>query len=619
MLIPMKKATLYALKNEREAILLALQKLGEFMPIAREADSGLDGREGAAEEAARTGAALKFISSHQQNKKFFEPRLPVSLSEFCVEDHAAQELAGRAENAQECLTQLKTEIFSLKAQAGQLIPWRDLDIPLDKLIGTKSTVFLAGFMPEEDAQRLDEDLECFVASVELFGICPDGQAVLVVSHVADAKEVAALLKEKGFTEALFPCCELPAGELSDKLLQEAGERAVESRGLQEQIEQLALEKETLQKFYDKKNTDAQRLAVRGEETAETFCMSGWVRFDRESEVENAVASVTDAYELSFRDPVEGEEPPSMTVNQKIIEPYQAITNLYSRPLPTGIDPNPLMAPFYFIFFGMMLSDAGYGLVVTVLLIAVNKFLKPRSVTGQLVNVVLMGAISTVFWGAMFGGWFGVELKPLMFSPMNEPLKMLILCYALGAVHLVVGMATKMYMEIKRGNLFGAIVDQLSWLILLAGLVLYVLLPNHVVGRYMSLVGMLTILLCAGRINRGLIRKLLGGMTSLYNITGYLSDILSYSRLFALGLATGVIGMVINTIAGMLWKAGIAGQIAALVVLVGGHTFNIAVNVLGAYVHTSRLQFIEFFGKFYEPGGQEFKPLAFRTKYVDIAK
>jgi V/A-type H+-transporting ATPase subunit I len=348
-------------------------------------------------------------------------------------------------------------------------------------------------------------------------------------------------------------------------------------------------------------------------------LNGWVRYDRQEEIRTAVASATDAYEMIFRDPEEGEQPPTVTVNKKLVEPYEAITNLYSRPSYAGIDPNPLLAPFYFLFFGIMLSDAGYGIILTMLLFLVCRLVKGDDMPGKLARVILMGSVSTIAWGTMFGGWFGMELRPLLFVPMNEPIKMLLLCYSLGALHLAAGMFLKMYMEIKRGNLFGALVDQLSWLAMLAGLVIYALLPDKGPGFWLAAAGALTILVFAGRKSGNIFKRLLGGLTSLYNITGYISDVLSYSRLFALGLATGVIGMVVNTIAGMLWEAGLPGQVAAVLVLLGGHSFNIAVNVLGAYVHTSRLQFIEFFGKFYEPGGKEFKPLAFRTRYVDIVK
>ena len=619
MLIPMKKATLYALKSEREAILLALQKAGEFMLVPAQEDAGLEGLELAVQEAQKSGAAIRFVSSHQQEKKLFEPRLALSFAEFCALDASAQQLTARAEKAAETLVQLKTEAVSLKAQVQQLQPWLQLDIPLNSIKATAQTIMAIGFVPLLNFEQLTADLSAFVASLIVFERSPEGQAVLLVCHVDDEKAVLELLKESGFSEALLPKSDFVPAVLADKLLADIEQMAEENILLQEQIDSVALHKELLKKFYDKQIADAERLAVRGQETSETFCLEGWVRYDKEEVVRQALSDVTDAFAFSTREPVAGEEPPSVTVNKKLVEPYEAITNLYSRPAPGSFDPNFAMAPFYFIFFGMMLSDAGYGIVLTVLLFLVNRLLKPRDNTGRLVNVILMGGISTVFWGAMFGGWFGVELEPLLFSPMKEPLKMLLLCYVLGAAHLAFGVFIKIYIEIRRGNAFGAFVDQFSWLMLLTGLVLYVALPEYAFGGYLALSGFAVIMLFAGRENTGIFRRLLGGLTSLYGITNYLSDILSYSRLFALGLATGVIGMVINTIAGMLWGAGFIGQVAAVAVLLGGHSFNIAVNVLGAYVHTSRLQFIEFFGKFYEPGGKEFKPLAFRTKYVDIVK
>ena len=178
---------------------------------------------------------------------------------------------------------------------------------------------------------------------------------------------------------------------------------------------------------------------------------------------------------------------------------------------------------------------------------------------------------------------------------------------------------KMYLEIKRGQIWNAIFDQLSWLVIFAGLGLMAFMPDTQVGKYLALGGMTVIILTGGRDKKNIFRRLLSGVLSLYNFSGYFSDLLSYSRLFALGLSTGVIAMVINTIAHMLWQAGPVGIVIAIVFLLLGHTFNIAVNIMGAFVHTSRLQYIEFFGKFFEPGGRAFKPLAIRTKYVNVSK
>lgn len=196
--------------------------------------------------------------------------------------------------------------------------------------------------------------------------------------------------------------------------------------------------------------------------------------------------------------------------------------------------------------------------------------------------------------------------------------MLILCYTLGAMHLVSGMLIKIYMNIKRGQVWDAIFDQAAWLVLFGGLFAMAMLPSPV-GKYCAILGAATLVLTGGRAKKGIFNKLLGGLLTLYNISSYVSDLLSYSRLFALGLATGVIAMVINTIAEMLWSAGPVGIVVAVLVLIGGHIFNIMINILGSFVHTSRLQYIEFFGKFFEAGGRAFVPMAIRTKYTDVTK
>ncbi len=328
--------------------------------------------------------------------------------------------------------------------------------------------------------------------------------------------------------------------------------------------------------------------------------------------------MTDAYQLEFLEHTGGEIPPTVMENNSLVKPYESVIELYSRPMAGSIDPDFIMAPFHFIFFGMMLSDAGYGLVLTVLLFIAIKLFKPEGFAGKLAKVIFFGSISTVLWGALFGGWFGLEWHPLLFAPMKEPLKMLALCFGLGTLHIVVGMLLKIYMLLKQGDVMSAICDEVSWLLMFAGFFCMALVPGQV-GKYLALSGAGIIILFGGREKSGLVSRLTSGLLSLYNISGYLSDLLSYSRLFALGLATGVIAMVINTIAQMLMGAGPLGMVVAALVVFGGHAFNIVINVLGAFVHSSRLQYIEFFGKFYEAGGKAFLPLALRTKYTNITK
>jgi V/A-type H+-transporting ATPase subunit I len=229
----------------------------------------------------------------------------------------------------------------------------------------------------------------------------------------------------------------------------------------------------------------------------------------------------------------------------------------------------------------------------------------------------VGSIATVFWGGMLGGWFGIEdIHPWIgFTPMSEPLKMMGLCLGLGMFQIVVGMFTAIYIKIRRGRPLDAFLDHGLWLVLFVGIGL--LFVNKILGYVFIGIGAGGVLFTAGRSKKGLFGKFAGGFGALYNITGYISDILSYARLFGMGLATGVIAMVFNKVAMMIW-GGVVGTTIAIVILVVGHVFNLGINTLGAYVHACRLQYIEFFGKFYEGGGVLFKPLDATGKYMDFA-
>jgi len=233
-------------------------------------------------------------------------------------------------------------------------------------------------------------------------------------------------------------------------------------------------------------------------------------------------------------------------------------------------------------------------------------------------MLFLCSISTIVWGAIFGGWFGdlIQLKPLWLNPLDNPMAVLILAFIMGIIQIYVGIILNAYKNIRAGNTAAALMDQGLWLVLLTGLLMFAAPGLSQVAKYMSIAGAFGLILTQGRDQKSLIKKLTSGILSLYDITGYLSDILSYSRLLALGLTTGVIATVINTMAKTM-SGSIIGFIVMILVLVGGHVFNIAINVLGAYVHSSRLQYIEFFSKFYDSGGKAFDPLRVNTTYVEL--
>lgn len=618
MLVQMKKATLYALKEDRDSILLALQRDGNVMLIPSADEAALPGAENVSNEAEKTNDAIKFITMHAGKNSFLAPRTPVAYNKFLQDTPVAADLAEQVATLEDKIGSLRNEALTMRAQSEALRPWLGLDIPLEKLGNTISTVYFAGYLPELAKDEFLEDIKDLIAEVILLEEVPEGRAIVVFAHNSAGAEVKHFLKAHDFTDVVFPKRVGLAKEIATDLTDAAKMKESLADNLEEEVKKIADRKDELHLYYDQLIAKQERMALSGVETQKTFFLQGWVRADRTEAVTKAVADVTSAYDLNFVEPEEGEIPPSVMENGRFSRPYEFVTELYSRPKVGSLDPDFMMAPFHFIFFGMMLSDAGYGLVLTVLLYAVLRLFKPRDSAGKLVTVIFFGGISTVLWGILFGGWFGLEWHPLLFVPMKEPLKMLALCFGLGALHLVTGMCMKMYLLVKRGQIWAAIFDEASWLVLFAGLFLMALLPGEI-GKDMAILGAGIIIVTGGRKKKNMFAKLFGGLLSLYNISGYVSDLLSYSRLFALGLATGVIAMVINTIAKMLWEAGTVGIVIAVFVLVGGHFFNILINVLGSFVHTSRLQYIEFFSKFYEAGGKAFVPLAIRTKYVDVTK
>ena len=354
------------------------------------------------------------------------------------------------------------------------------------------------------------------------------------------------------------------------------------------------------------------------DTDKTFSVQAWLPEQYEDLVKSEVLKVTDTVYLEFRPPSEDEEMPVLLSNSKLVEPFEVITELYSLPDPRGIDPNIYMAPFYFIFFGMMLSDAGYGIIMSLITgFALWKF-KLADSGKKFVSMLFLCGLSTVLWGAVFGGWFGdlIRVKPLWINPLDNPLSVLILSFIMGIIQIYTGIILNAYKNVRAGHTADALMDQGLWLVLLTGLLMFVKPELATIGKYMALFGAVGLVLTQGRSQKGILKKLTSGILSLYDITGYLSDVLSYSRLLALGLTTGVIASVINTMAKTV-SGSIVGYVAMALIIIGGHVFNLVINVLGAYVHSSRLQYIEFFSKFYDSGGRAFNPLRVKTTYVEL--
>ena len=369
-------------------------------------------------------------------------------------------------------------------------------------------------------------------------------------------------------------------------------------------------------------------------SAHTVCLTGYIPAVDLSEV---CEKLTENFTVYIEhEAVEGDEVPVKLKNNAFSEPAESVTSMYALPSAADIDPTPITSFFYYLFFGIMLSDAGYGLLMWIVTSAVNKFLNPEDSMRKNMKLFMYCGISTTLWGLFFGSFFGVDIiteiykaitgsglpfKYPFINPLNgDALAMLILSVALGLLQIFAGLFVKFYITAKQESFIDAVLDIGLWITTLAGFTVLALglvtLPVlKTVGLIIAAVSMLLIALTGGRKKKGLM-KVIGGVANLYDITGYVSDLLSFSRLMALGLTTAAMSMVFNLL-GVMVSGGLIGKVFMVAILLVGHAVNFGLNALGAYVHTLRLQYVELFSKFYEGGGRPFMPFAFKGRYIRI--
>ena len=370
-------------------------------------------------------------------------------------------------------------------------------------------------------------------------------------------------------------------------------------------------------------------------TESTFVLTGYIPEKYAESLKKEIEAKYTAA-ITFTDPTDEDDVPVLLENSKFSAPVEGITKMYAMPGKGDVDPTPVMSFFYYLFFGMMLSDAGYGILMIIgTTIALKKFKLETSMKKTLTMFRNCG-ISTVFWGALFGSWFGdiaqvvarnffdkeIGSLALWFEPLTDPVKLLLVSFGLGILHLFLGVAVAFKMTWDSGKKLDAIFDALPIYLIVLGVAplgagMFIQVPDVLskTGIYMLITGVIILVLTAGRTSKSIFGKFFGGLYALYNTaTGYFGDILSYSRLLALGLATGSIASVINLI-GTMPENKVFKLILLIIVFVVGHIANLAINLLGAYVHTDRLQFVELFSKFYTGGGREFAPLTVNTKYI----
>lgn len=634
----MKHLRLLGMESEREALLKAMQDM-ECVEI-----SSIDG----SEEALKSGFAKpddKALMSAQEASRAYRTAL-ASLDRFAPEKKGmfrkrqgvsraaffSAESEGNARTAAETINkdtrrlgEIESERTKNEALRATLAPWLTVDAPLGGADGA-----LAVFFGTVGLNVTDDALKALADSLD--GLLTWQQAssdrslryLLVMCHGSVKERALSALRDLGFSTVSFRGMTGTAKENDKALAENLAALEKERQEIEQRIAGLGGKREALLEA-----SDRAAIALRREEaksrlvgTDKVFLLEGWLPADRCAALEKALEPFTCAIET--REPTEDEYPqvPVQLKNNKLTRPLNMVTEMYSLPAYGTLDPNPLMAPFFILFYGIMMADMGYGLLMMIVSVIISKKYRPKGTSGELFSLLGLCGISTFIMGALTGGFFGdfltqlvaivspgtVFALPKLFDPLDDLTMILIGSMALGMVQIVTGMAISLIEKCKRKKFLDAFFEEITWWIVFIGIALLALGK----GAAVLYVGCALVLL--GPIVQGKgWGKLTGVFGSLYNhVTGYFGDILSYTRLMALMLAGSVIAQVFNMLAAMPGNV-----IAFIIISMLGNAMNFGLNLLGCYVHDLRLQCLEFFNKFYVDGGKPFRPMTLDTEYVDL--
>ena len=633
----MKKLRVIAMADRREELLRELLRLGCLEisepdeKLSDPAWSALMQRESSGLSATKVeigdvNTALAAIKRYAQLKEgVFIKRHPISEKEFLGSGtvEQAQTVSREVGQQLQTLTRLQGEESRLLSRQAGLEPWRALDMPLE-LQGSEHAVFRLMVCPgSTDMTAVQTALADTAAQMLEISADKQQRYCLLICHKAEEEQALEQLRPFGFSATAFQGL---TGTPEENLRQLDGEIA-ENRKQQEAataaIVSQAGARDALRVYADRlaaeaaKDQNSERLLTDGT----ILFFEGWAPAEKLSRVGALLDKLGCAWEAS--DPAEDEisKVPVQLKNNALTRPLNMVTEMYSLPAYDNVDPNPLMAPFFILFYGIMMADMGYGLLMFLAGLLITRKYRPKGTMGHMFSLMTLCGVSTFIMGAVTGGFFGDFLTqvvllttgkdfalPALFTPLNDTLMILVGAMCLGFVQIVTGMVISMVQKFKKGQVMDAVWEEITWFVVFAGGGLLALGVTPIV----LYVGLAMVLLGPIITGKGL-GKITGIFGSLYNhITGYFGDILSYSRLMALMLAGSVIAQVFNTL------GAIPGNIIVFIIIsMAGNALNFALNLLGCYVHDLRLQCLEYFGKFYEDGGKPFRPLAINTKFVDI--
>ncbi len=647
MIVKMSKITVLGMEDQRKSLISSLMDIGavevnqvdpgEYEDLAQNPEVQ-DEISAIGSRITEVSAALASLDKYcPEKKRMFSGRREMSSDEFSKmleDENSIWDSVKYIREQEERLVQLKNEENRLSNLIASLIPWKDYEVDLD-FSGTQKTVFLTGTIPaaidiKGISDKLDEKAP--YSEIDVIQSDKDQHYVAVVFHRDLEQDCLSALKTVGFNKVSFSGLTGMAQENISKINERLSQISEENESISERITAKAGSRRAMEALYDSLGMEQGRTEAVGRilKTKKAFMIKGWIP-------EGVAAKAKEMLETKYTVSVELEEPapdeefPVYLENRGLAEAGEPVSNMYSLPHSHEIDPNAVMTPFFVMFFGLMLSDGGYGIIMVLVAAFALWRLKLENTQRKFMKLIFFCGLSTIFWGFLFGSWFGIEALAkygVWLNPVEEPELLLSWSLLFGVIHMYAGFALKAANLLRDKKYLDAILEVLPVYIFYTGFIMVLLpyvpkmdreavAPLVQIGQYIFIGGAISMILTQGRSKKNIVGKLFGGVSSLYSVVGFMSDVLSYSRLLALGLATGIIASIINQMSAMFNIPLIIKLLLMTIILLIGHTINFAINALGAYVHSCRLQYLEFFGKFFTGGGKAFKPLRANTKYITV--
>jgi V/A-type H+-transporting ATPase subunit I len=657
-IVEMQKIHIIATLANKDLILKSLQK-NEVLDIRNVSIKGLriSEQESISQESigryeyelAETKSAISFLEHILQKKKsFIESLIPYKeeinedqLFQTCQEFNCpefAKECAGLEEELMN-RKNLKSELLSSREQ---LLPWKKLETTLDTLTCFSKTCIILGKIRNKSFSAFKSMIEkqSPASEIEIINRSKEETYLVLIYLALDKTPFSELLTKTDLEIINLPVSGKTPKQEIDKIDTLLKETENEIQELIDKAKKMAHHISELKIMYDNVLDKKQNLMAKQKfaDTNYAFIIEGWIKKHDFEKIRQELSKTTQEFEIFKIKPEEAEQPPIALTNPRILSPFELITKIYGTPKASEFDPSLALSFFFALFFGLCLGDFGYGLMlVLVSLYFLLRFRLPEG--GQkLFKLLIFGGAVAMVVGILSGSYLGLNPQEIPFAlmplkqilasiriidPIKTPITMLVFSLALGVMQLLFGIALHMSLKIKNKNYLSAFLDEGIWIFFLSSLVFLIVsnalqLETAKLASNMSIAGALGLILTQGRHHKNILAKLLSGVLSLYKVSGYMGDTLSYSRLLALGMSTSIIASVINILAGMV-KNGIPvlGFLFMFLLLIFGHIFNLLISTLGAFVHSTRLQMVEFFSKFYEGGGREFKPFKRQAEYTII--